>query len=118
MKMYDYRCPDGHVFEAIVSNSDVLTHPCAGCDQVAERMFPAPRPIGWLGDQTVRAVHRTKNVMDRSDIPPWVTDTSKLGTREQTYPEWNREQTTKRMDEITREVERDVGDSRATIYSK
>ena len=117
MKLYDFQCRHGHVFEAVVRNSDVHALPCRapGCLFPARRLFPAPKPINWLGDTTTKAV-QTGRPDDRSDIPPWVTDTSKLGRREQSYHEWRRERRNKRMDQITREVEREVGDPRPTIY--
>lgn len=48
MIMYDYRCPAGHVHEALVKMSD-RDNPqdCTRCDDKAERMLLTPPKWDW-----------------------------------------------------------------------
>ena len=50
LKVYDFHCPNGHVFEKFVSNS-VTTSRC-GCGEDAKKMLSAPSFIldGSTGD--------------------------------------------------------------------
>ena len=50
LKVYDFHCPNGHVFEKFVSNS-VTTSRC-GCGEDAKKMLSAPSFIldGSSGD--------------------------------------------------------------------
>lgn len=51
LRMFDFRCSTGHVFEALVQ-PDVRLHYCKKCRMIAKRLVAAPRIVleGISGD--------------------------------------------------------------------
>ena len=48
MPLYDYRCPDGHVFDEFKPVDFSSTATCPTCKKRAERQFsPAAIHVGW-----------------------------------------------------------------------
>ena len=45
MPLYDYKCPDGHSFEAIKSMDDRHCAKCPKCGKVANQIIAAPTAV-------------------------------------------------------------------------
>lgn len=57
MRIYDFKCPDGHVEEHLVKDHEITRHICS-CGKVGERQLSAPpcKLEGWSGAFPSRAM--------------------------------------------------------------
>ena len=49
MPLYDFRCPDGHVHEAIVPYTERHKHECPECGKQAELVWLTTPKLDWSG---------------------------------------------------------------------
>lgn len=49
MPMYDYRCPAGHVHEALVPYEERKAHQCPECGNMADQVWLTCPELDWSG---------------------------------------------------------------------
>ncbi|WP_193842594.1 FmdB family zinc ribbon protein [Tsukamurella tyrosinosolvens] len=91
MILYDFRCPEGHRFEALVSNMQADSPDCEVCGMRTERKPTAPRLRGLadvgIAREQMPNTWRAVRDGDRETVRHWHTVARRREALEERHPE-------------------------------